>query len=215
MEKEFNYYRIRDKYPEKSFMGIRDGKRMYLIQPSWYCDWYWGFGYLQSAEEHRHVSSIVKESGKNFRDALVDYFGDSFAIRTSDIWKFAELFKTFYALKETAEVLGRGGSHLTTNPCAEIIKNPDEVTRINQVVIPAIFEAIYEIIERNKDNKKKFNRIVELAVEGDTLEIVKFMMKHWIAPMDINGMEGITKHDYNVIHSKYYEVFHSQGIIEE
>jgi hypothetical protein len=215
MAKEFNYRRISSKYPKKSFIGIRDGKEIYLTGPSWDCDWYWGFGYLGNDNEHYHVNYLHQESRKNLYDALVDHFGNSFAIRKSDIWKFAELFKTFYALKETAEVLGRGGSHLTTNPCAEIIKNPDEVTRINQVVLPAIFEAIYEIIERNKDNKEKFKRIVELVVEGDTFEIVKFMMKHRIAPMDINGMKGITKHDYDVIHSKYYEVFREQGILQE
>jgi hypothetical protein len=49
-------------------------------------------------------------------------------------------------LRETAEVLGRGGSHYTTNPLSEIIKNPAEVERINKVILPRIFEEIYKIL---------------------------------------------------------------------
>ena len=51
-----------------------------------------------------------------------------------------------YTLKETAETLGRGGSHLTKNPCADIIKNEAEVKRINEIVLPAIFAEIEKIL---------------------------------------------------------------------
>lgn len=54
---------------------------------------------------------------------------------------------TFYALKETAEVLGRGGSHYTNNPISELIKNADEVKRINEVIMPALFDEIYKIFK--------------------------------------------------------------------
>ena len=64
-----------------------------------------------------------------------------------DLWSFCELVKTAYTLKETAEVLGRGGSHYTTNVCADIVKNEDEVKRINEIVLPAIFDAIGKILK--------------------------------------------------------------------
>lgn len=65
----------------------------------------------------------------------------------ADTWTFCELIKTFYALKETAEVLGRGGSNYTKNPCAEIIKSKSETKRINEIVLPAIFDAIWKLFE--------------------------------------------------------------------
>jgi hypothetical protein len=52
------------------------------------------------------------------------------------------LILTAYALKETAEVLGRGGSHCSSNPLADLIKNEIEVKRINEIVLPAIFDEI-------------------------------------------------------------------------
>ena len=54
--------------------------------------------------------------------------------------------KTFYILKETAEVLGRGGAHYTSNPCKDIIVNNEEVKRINEVVLPSIFAEIEKLL---------------------------------------------------------------------
>ena len=59
------------------------------------------------------------------------------------LWTFCEVVQTIYHLRETAEVLGRGGSHYTTNPCADLIKNPDEVKRINEVLIPKLIDEMY------------------------------------------------------------------------
>ena len=64
-----------------------------------------------------------------------------------DIWTLAELFGTFYTLKEAAEVLEHGCSYYTTNPCKDTIINKGEVERINNVVLPAIFDEIYKILE--------------------------------------------------------------------
>ena len=57
-----------------------------------------------------------------------------------NLWLFCELALTTYTLKKVAEVLGRGGSNFAdNNPLAETIKNPREVKRINETVLPAIF----------------------------------------------------------------------------
>ena len=63
------------------------------------------------------------------------------------LWLFCELAQTAYSLKETAEVLGRGGSHYTDNPCKEIVKNQVEVERLNQEVLPAIFAEISKLFQ--------------------------------------------------------------------
>ena len=136
------------KWTKKVFFGTRkeDGKKIYLSPPSWDCGWYWGFGYLGNRDEHYHLSGYQDGRNINMYDALSgDY--DLNPLIAKDVWSFCELVKTAYTLKETAEVLGRGGSHYTTNVCADIVKNEDEVKRINEIVLPAIFDAIGKILK--------------------------------------------------------------------
>lgn len=147
-------------YKEKTFLGKSNGENIYLTAPSWDCGWYWGFGYLGNNRCHYHVSGLEKIESYNLQkevwqydfvnlyDGFKKHFGDTFIVKNdSDIWKLAELFKTFYTLRECAEVLGRGGSHITTNACKDIIINKNEVDRINSIVLPAIFDEIYTILE--------------------------------------------------------------------
>lgn len=165
---------------EKVFFGTRkkDGAPIYLSKPSFDCGWYWSFGYLGNAREHYHLESYAKkdhhlnlEDGSfklltearniSMYDALLEDYSlnpnilgpiDKFNLYHR-LYTFCELALTAYALKEAAEVLGRGGSHMTSNPCAGIIKNPEEVKRINEIVLPAIFNQIAELIEPTWEEK--------------------------------------------------------------
>ena len=150
-------------YPE--FIKLGDstefGGGVYLKRPEWSCEWYWGFGYLQrwnyrtqDIDFHTHIndefSKLPDGRRSNWFDgmkALLDK-GDVFK-SDRDRWKFVEIVKTIYSLKETAEVLGRGGSHYITNPRAELVKNHDEVRRINCKVIPALIDEMYKLLEAN------------------------------------------------------------------
>lgn len=129
------------KFTKAVYIGTANGEKEYLAAPSWDCGWYWGFGYLQNKNIHHHVDTIDRNS--NLFDALQRYYGDSLVIK--DLWTFCELMATFYTLKEAAEVLGRGGAHYTSNLCAEIIRNEAEAKRINEVVMPALFDEIYKL----------------------------------------------------------------------
>lgn len=151
------------KFDTKIKLGIVDNEPIYLSAPSWDCGWYWGFGYLGNKNCHYHVDGLKKISKYNFEKSVFEYefvdlfdgfkehFGETFILKSdNDIWLLAELFETFYALRETAEVLGRGGSHLASNPLAELIKNTDEVKRINEVIFPALFDEIYKLLSKPK-----------------------------------------------------------------
>ena len=150
---------------ERIKFGIRksDGATIYISKPKWDCGWYWGFGYLGNENEHYHLSAYQEKDhfftleGGSFKsitekrnicmpDALLADYDLNTNIEKS-IWTFCELILTAYALKETAEVLGRGGSYITTNPCAELIKNVEEAKRINKIVLPTIFDSIQKLIE--------------------------------------------------------------------
>ncbi len=140
----------------------KSGVKYWLQEASWDCGWYWGFGYVEQynyggkrnpskctdIDSHEHIdSNFMGQVG----DAYIhNIYGspklESVTFSEAEGWVLSELFRTFYNLAEAAAVLGRGGSHTTTNPIADIIKNPDEVTRINTVVLPALFKEIYKIL---------------------------------------------------------------------
>lgn len=153
-----------------------EGKKVWLEKPSWDCGWYWGLGYLETMmgnrepskardiQCHTHWDSSVKRSQTNAYDWFVDTFGkpttdlwdnprkadkDTRMCRFTDkqIWRLCELMATAYTLRETAEVLGRGKSHYSENPCTKVIKNTREAKRINSKVLPAIFAEIGKIFD--------------------------------------------------------------------
>jgi hypothetical protein len=203
----------------KMYIGTtEDNEKIYLSPPSWDCGWYWGFGYLGNNNCHYHVDGLKKqETYKNGRreteffnlyDGFKAHFKNDFIIRESHIWALSELFETFYTLKKTAEVIGRGGAHYTSNPCKDVIKNPEEVERLNKIVLPAIFDEIYKLLEANQDNKKIFNKIVKLSIEGDTDKIIKYMLSNNIKTDDLKSIKDLKSHDYNVIHSAYWKQYH-------
>jgi hypothetical protein len=130
-------------FDTKVLIGTRDNIKVYLNHPSWECDWYWSFGVFVTRDSWEHVSSI--EGNRNLADALREDFELEPTIE-KNIWVFCELVKTARALIDAAEVLGRGGVHYTTNPCKTNIINHPEVRRINDQVLPEIFDKLYEII---------------------------------------------------------------------
>ena len=91
-------------------IGQEDNEDIYLTPPSW-CGWYWEFGYLGNTNCHYHVSNLMETS--DLDDGFIDRFGDSLTIKEENLWTVYELFATFYDLKKTAEVLGRGGANYT------------------------------------------------------------------------------------------------------
>lgn len=191
---------------KKMLIGIVDNEKIYLSPPSWDCGRYWGFGYLGNKNCHYHVDGLSKEI--NLHDALIEHFGKSLIVRSSDLWTFAELFQSFYTLRKTAEMLKNGSAHLTNNPCKDIIINSDESKRINEIVLPSIFDEIYKILDRNQNNKKLFNQLVALNIEGDTKKVIDFMNQNSIKTDDLESIKGITKNDYHIIHGVWWSDYH-------
>lgn len=151
-------------WKNKIFFGVnkKTGERIYLDAPAWSCNWYWSFGYLGNRNCHYHLANyqsqnlwfkledgsykvLTEKRNKNMHDCLLEDYDLNPKIK-DNLWKFCELALTAYSLKKSAEVLGRGGSHVDYNPCADLIQNQDEVKRINEIVLPAIFDKIIEII---------------------------------------------------------------------
>ena len=151
-----------DSIPANVRLGVHHGRGISLRRPSWDCGWYWGFGYLGNRSCHFHLSGLdvfdSSLSNKNMYDQIKLFFGDSLTIKDDKaLWKFCEIVRTIYSLKESAEVFGRGGSHFTSNPDAKSIKNPELVTHINEVLIPMQIRTLYQVLQGSMDSKE-FNR---------------------------------------------------------
>ena len=133
-------------FVEKYLIGKIDGENIYLSAPSWDCDWYWGFGYLGNRDCHYHLDGLNKD--KNLFDALREHFGDSLTINEDKLWTFCELIATFYTLKESAEVFGRGGSHYTKNPIQDLLIDEEKTKEINDIILPALFTELDKLLTK-------------------------------------------------------------------
>ena len=134
---------------------------LYWLSPaSWDCGWYWGFGYVSTKDSHQHIDSSfmgkiqVYNPDKNVGD-YTEYIHNIFNCPTltevtfseGEGWVLSELFKTFYILKESAEMWYRGGAHITSNPLKTVLKRENEEKYTNTVLLPLVFEEIYKILK--------------------------------------------------------------------
>ena len=133
---------LKSDYPKKIFLGMADGECIFLYAPSWDCGWYWGFGYIGNNHRHYHLSGLTESHGVNLYDAINKEFNTGHKIK--DLWKFCEIVKTIYSLRDISKVYHRGGTHFSNNPCKELITNLDEYIRINTVLIPELIDEMYK-----------------------------------------------------------------------
>lgn len=136
---------------EYFLLGVKDGIKYWLVEPSWDCGWYWGFGYIQTMyanrlpsnardiDSHQHFDSMFK-IGHEF-----EKFFDEVTFSQKEKWELAELFSQFYTLKDMASLAHTGGAHVS-----ESIVDHGDLTdiekKINKVMIPAITNRIMEIL---------------------------------------------------------------------
>jgi hypothetical protein len=143
-------------------------ERIYLTLPTWDCGWYWSFGYLGNRNCHYHLEAYQNkdrffklEEGKGFVSLtekrnlsmydclLADY--DLNPVIKENLWDFCDLALSAYALKEAAEIVGRGGAHMSSNPPAkDQILDQEMAAKINNEKLPAIFQALEKILLTEK-----------------------------------------------------------------
>lgn len=131
-----------------------DGLNYWLEAPSWDCGWYWGFGYVETYTNNKNPEAARDIRSHQHFDGLFlkrDIF-NSFVnfletpLTEKEVWKLLELMKEFYTLREAAELLGRGGAHITESPVKEAIKQTEIAEKINKELIPAVTVAVLEIL---------------------------------------------------------------------
>ena len=147
-----------------------DGTNYFYQKATFDCDWYWGIGYVESftnnnypwrsrdIEQHTHFDYLMDQqthSGgacMNWFDGFKNVFHETL-LTDSEIWKVCEIMKSLYTARKYSDMLFCGGSHYTTNPVSETIKNDAEYERINKVVIPSLSEKLYSILDGTADQE--------------------------------------------------------------
>lgn len=126
-----------------------DGIKHYLQPASWDCDWYWGFGYITSKYSWLHFDTLFLNNG-GYVDGFRKFFAKS-PLTDKEVWILLGYMKEFYVLKEYAELL-KYGNHITSSAKHILITqfeqdNLKEYKRINEIILPALFEKIYKLLE--------------------------------------------------------------------
>lgn len=134
-----------------------DGVKWYMQKATWDCGWYWGFGYLDSFTNgirpekskdilgHTHLSSLMDEFKGNGVDALKHYFPER-VLTDDELFRFVDYAKSVYALKEAAELFGRGHSNYTEKAKIDDLAKPDWAKEINEKMIPEIDAEIEKML---------------------------------------------------------------------
>lgn len=131
-----------------------EGTKYWLEAPSWDCDWYWAFGYVETytnndcpsrardINSHQHFDSLfLNDSKVNAFDAFKEFFKET-TLDQKEIWLLIDYMYSFYALKRAAGILGMGYSHMTEKAKLSEVKNSEMAKEINEKILPAIFKQI-------------------------------------------------------------------------
>ena len=137
----------------------KDGTNYWLQEASWDCDWYWGFGYIETytnnknperskdIESHNHFNNLFLK--KDIFDSFKNFFEES-TLNNDEIWKLLGYMKEFYVMKEYSELL-KWGNHITSKAeniteQKNKIENINEYNRINKILMSELFEKIYKLL---------------------------------------------------------------------
>lgn len=133
------------------FFGTTQGERIYLSLPNFECDWYWSFGCLGNKNHHYHLSDVSKDNNLSLYDALKANYSLCPPLQDDkNLWTFCELVETAYRLRATAEIYYRGGSHISNNPCRELLYHKGLYEYINFILLPALFKQIEKLFGLDK-----------------------------------------------------------------
>ena len=147
-----------------------DGTNYWLCEPSWDCDWYWGFGYVQTftnnrkpelsrdINSHQHIDSCFM--GKIGKDGEYIYnifnsprLNGGTTFTEKEGWELSELFSQFYTLRESADLFYSRKSNISSTSVNHDESKCNEMYNyINKTMMPAIFKRIEEILSPDSES---------------------------------------------------------------
>lgn len=157
-------------------LGIdNDGIYRWLEEPSWDCGWYWGFGYIESytindhperskdINEHTHFDTLfINRNGMIF-DNFKKFFKET-PLSDPEIWELCDYMKTYYTLREAAEVFRHGYSWQTERASIPGLKDKNLSDKINNNFLPKLFDRVRELLtpKSEKLTQEEYDLIKEV-----------------------------------------------------
>lgn len=135
-----------------------EGTLYWLEEPSWDCGWYWGFGYIETytnnknphlardINSHQHFDGLFMNKNKCSFDAFKEFFVET-PLSDNEIWELCDYMKTFYSLKEVAELFKRGYSYYTERAKIDDLKNQEQEDIVNKQWLPEVFKRIKKLLK--------------------------------------------------------------------
>lgn len=132
-----------------------DGINYWLEAPSWECEWYWGFGYIETYTNNRSPEySKDISSHSHATDFMSEYFTEwngsnpilkEMTFNEKEGWELSELFSQFYHLRTQAK-FWKNGKMDTSDTNIKSWKDEKLAEKINQEIIPVITNRIIKIL---------------------------------------------------------------------
>lgn len=155
--------KVFNKFGKHYLLGLsRYGEYVCLEEPSWDCGWYWGFGYLHTftnskqpmlsrdIQSHTHFDRTFLNKGKCSYDVFKEYFEET-VLSDSEIWLLLDYMRTFYCLKDAAEIFHIGHSNYTEKAKIDALQNAVMCKVINHELLPQLFDKIRELLSGKED----------------------------------------------------------------
>lgn len=134
-----------------------EGINYWLEEPSWDCDWYYGFGYIESytnnrcpeksrdIQSHQHFDSLFLKGPKDAFTMFKDFFKET-VLTDSEIYLLVDYMMSAYTLRKTSDLLHQGCSWQTERAKLDEVKQPEMYNKINKEMLPAIFKEIDKLL---------------------------------------------------------------------
>lgn len=157
----------------------KDGYNVYLEAPSWDCNWYWGFGYIETytretspstssdINSHSHWKYCIVGKQEKYsitqkawiKTDYIHHINDnpdfvSTVLNDKESWELSELMKKFYILKNAAKLFHKGSAGVANGSINNKIQSMELYNKINHELMPIIFKRIDEILTPEKEIKK-------------------------------------------------------------
>lgn len=136
----------------------KDGVNYWLEAPSWDCDWYWGFGYIETYTNnhcpekskdimsHHHLDSLFLNGPKCARDMFKEFFVET-TLTDNEIWELVDYMKTFYTLKSVAELFKHGYSWQTEKAKIDELQSQEQNDLVNKTWLPEVFKRTLNLLK--------------------------------------------------------------------
>jgi hypothetical protein len=137
-----------------------------LRKPHFDCGWYWGLGYLATGRgSHGHFDDYFKD--KPFYNAWIDFDDTPFTKEESYI--ITDYMRQLYRLRKMANMLYCGNTNVTDD--ATVLEqfresNMAEYKRINNVLIPTVWNALVDVLlDEEEDREQAYIPVKQLVVK--------------------------------------------------